>query len=92
MALYKHTNGNLLKAAGGLAKSGDCCCGAGYCCTNIGGNMDCVDLSATLTCAQCVQSGGVCHTQTDCKCSTGSGAAGTGGSYCAGTGMGTTLV
>ena len=98
MSLYKHTNGNLLKAAGELAKSGNCCCGAGYCCIN----DDCVDLDDTigLTCAACIEAGGQCHisstvtcaTQNDCTCSPGSGAAGTGGSYCTGSGMGATLV
>ena len=98
-SLYKHTDGNLIKVAGGLATSSNCCCGdVGYCCIN----DDCVDLDASigLTCVACNEAGGVCHrsttvtcaTQSDCTCSPGSGAAGTGGSYCTGSGMGGTLV
>ena len=100
MAIYKHTDGNLLlNSSGHLTNSNTCCCDdVGYCCIN----GDCVDLDDTigLTCAACTENGGVCHrsttvtcaTQSLCSCSEGSGVAGTGGSYCTGTGMGVTLV
>ena len=96
MAIKLHTNGNILAP---LTEDGNCCCScAGYCCIN----EDCVDLNPALglTCQACKNAGGICHcsltktcaNQNDCDCSVGSGAAGTGGSYCVGSGYGVTLV
>jgi hypothetical protein len=96
MAIKLHTNGNILAP---LTEDGNCCCSClGYCCIN----GDCVDLNPALglTCQACKNAGGECHcsltktcaNQDDCDCSVGSGAAGTGGSYCVGSGYGVTLV